>query len=100
MKFSYEIVSVNENAKSMDVRFTADGHAPFLVGVPMPKVGEDIREIMAAFAPISMWQQRAAEVQSVTAGATGEVWGDHPTETPEEFDARIAAEAEADEIPE
>lgn len=96
MKFSYEIVSVNETAKSMDVRFSAEGHDDILIGMPMPKEGEDIRNLMAAFAPIPMWQQRAAVVQSVSSGTTGEVWADHPTETPEEYDARIAAEGEPD----
>lgn len=97
MKFSYEIVSVDTTNKIMDVRFSAENEESVLVAVAMPKTDEDIRNVLASYAPVAHWEQRSATVQSVTAGTTGEIWSEHPTETDTEYAARIAAEEAAAE---
>ena len=95
MKFTYEIVSVDTTNKTMDVRFSAENEENVLIALPIPKVGDDIREHMASYAPIAHWEQVKAEVQTMTIGATGEVWSEHPTETDTEHAARIAAQEAA-----
>lgn len=95
MKFTYEIVSVDTANKTMDVRFSADGEENVLMAMPIPKTGDDIREHMASYAPVNHWEQVKAEVQTMTVGATGDVWSEHPTETDTEYAARIAAEEAA-----
>lgn len=92
MKFSYEVVSVDTTNKVMDVRFSAENEESVLMAMPMPKVGEDIRELMAGYAPVVHWEQQKAEVQSVSVGATGEVWSEHPTQTAEQYAAQQAAD--------
>lgn len=95
MKFSYEIVSVDTTNKTMDVRFSSEGEDSVLMAMPIPQVGVDVRDHMAGYAPIGHWEQRKAEIQTMSVGATGDVWSEHPTETPEEFNARILLEEAA-----
>jgi hypothetical protein len=81
----------------MDVRFSAEGEESVLMAMPIPKVDDDVREHMASYAPILHWEQVKANVQTMTVGATGDVWSEHPTETDTEYAARIAAEQAAAE---
>lgn len=97
MKFTYEVVSVDTQNKVMEVRFSAENEESILVSIDIPREGEDIRNHMAGYAPIQHWEQKRASVQSITVGATGEVWSEHPTETDVEYAARIAEEAAAEE---
>lgn len=97
MKFTYEVVSVDTQNKVMEVRFSAENEESILVSIDIPREGEDIRDHMAGYAPIQHWEQKRATVQSITVGATGEVWSEHPTETDVEYAARIAEEAAAEE---
>lgn len=95
MKFNYEIKNVDTTNKVMEVEFTTENEDPVLVSMEIPRVGADIREVMAAYAPVPYWKQKNATVQAVSVGETGEVYADHPTETKAEYDARIAAEEAA-----
>ena len=95
MKFTYEIKNVDTTNKVMEVQFSAENEDPVLVAMEIPREGVDIREVMAAYAPVPYWEQKKATVQNVSVGATGEVYAEHPTETKAEYDARIAAEEAA-----
>jgi len=97
MKFTYEIKNVDTTNKVMEVLFSAENQDDVLVSMDMPREGEDIREAMASYAPVHYWKRKSAAVQNITAGTTGEVYADHPTETKAEYDARIAAEEAAAE---
>lgn len=97
MKFTYEVVSVDTQNKVMEVRFSAENEESILVSIDIPREGDDIREHMAGYAPIQHWEQKRATVQSISVGATGAVWSEHPTETDVEYAARIAEEAAAEE---
>jgi len=96
MKYNYEVKSVDTTNKVMEVEFTTENEDPVLVSMEMPREGDDIREVMNAYAPVHFWKQKNAVVQDVSVGSTGEVYADHPTETKAEYDARVAAEEAAD----
>lgn len=93
MKFTYEILSVNTETKTMDVKFADENGNDVTMGVDIPREGQDMRELLAGYAPIPYWEQKDATVQTVTVGATGEIWSEHPTETDVEYAARIASES-------
>jgi len=80
MKFNYEVLAVYSDTKTMDVRFTAENEDAVTVAMPLPKVDEDLREIMAGFSPVNHWEHKKASTQDIQVGATGTVWSEHPTE--------------------
>ena len=96
MKFTYEVKSVDTTNKVMEVEFSTENETPVLISMEIPREGADIREVMAMYAPVPHWEQKNATVQSVSVGATGEVYSEHPTETKQEYNLRIAAEEAAE----
>lgn len=71
MNYSYEVVRVDQDAKCMDVEFTAEGFDPIVVGVRLPTVGENVDLVIQSFAPHSMWNPQVIEYASVSVGASG-----------------------------
>src|SRR6056297_1772015 len=71
--YSYEILSTNAQTGTMEVRYTRAGHAPVLVAVPLPRVGEELTDVVAAYAPLAVWEAVEAAFAEVEVGASGEV---------------------------
>ena len=70
---TYEITSVNEELRHMDVVFRAPGHPDVFVGARMPFEGEDLNTLVSSFAPIGYWEDRTKQVIPVAVGTTGTV---------------------------
>lgn len=71
MNYSYKVVRVDQDAKCMDVEFTAEGFDPIVVGVRLPTVGENVDLVIQSFAPHSVWNPQVIEYASVSVGASG-----------------------------
>ena len=90
MKYSYEILSVDESAKMMEVKFFSENETDVIVSCDIPLAGVDIKAHLNNYAPIQFWELRTAVVQSPVAGSTGDIWSEHPEYTPEELEAQVA----------
>ena len=55
----------------MDVEFIAEGFDPIVVGVRLPRLGEDVDLVIQSFAPRSAWNPQFIEYASVATGTSG-----------------------------
>lgn len=69
--FTYEVVSVDEAAKSMEVIYRSEGFTDVLVGMPLPSEGEILDEVVDAYAPINEWKTELRVVSPITVGTSG-----------------------------
>lgn len=89
MKYSYEILSVDQDNKMMEVKFTSDNDAfdDVTISCDIPREGVNMKSHLNSYAPVPHWELKVAQVQSVTAGLSGDIWTEHPEYTPEEVAA-------------
>lgn len=73
IKFTYEILSVSEESRCMDVKFMADGMPTMIIGARLPFEGETLEQVLLAFAPIPYWEDCAKAVVAPQVGASGEI---------------------------
>ena len=71
--YTYEIILVDAVARSMEVVYSAAGHETMHVGVRLPYATETLLDVIASYAPIGMWVESKAPVQSVSVGTKGTV---------------------------
>lgn len=71
MNYTYIVTRVDQDAKCMDVEFTAKGFDPITVGVRLPTVGEDVDSVIQSFAPHSVWEPEVVEYAAVPVGKSG-----------------------------
>lgn len=69
--YTYEIISVDETARCMELRYTSEGRQPVNVGARLPYTGETVDQIAAMYAPVGLWVDAERPVVIPTAGATG-----------------------------
>ena len=87
IEYNYEILSVNKPANAMVVKFTANGHADYVVGTRMPYVGEQLVDVLNQYAPIAQWMEEQMEIADVEVGVSGTITPTVPevTNPPEDF---------------
>lgn len=71
MQYTYEILSVDEDARCMEVSYKAEGFTPVIVGTSIPLEGELLEEIIRRFAPISFWEEKTKKVVAPLVGTKG-----------------------------
>ena len=71
--YSYEILSADSETGTMEVRYTREGHEQVLVAAPLPKVGQGLEVIVAAYAPLAVWEAAELAFAAVEVGASGEL---------------------------
>ena len=71
MNYTYEILSVDEDARCMEVSYKAEGFAPVIVGTSVPLEGELLEEVISRFAPISFWEEKTKKVVAPLVGTKG-----------------------------
>ena len=57
----------------MEVVYSAVGHETMHVGVRLPYATETLQDVIASYAPVGLWVERKAAVQSVAVGTKGTV---------------------------
>jgi hypothetical protein len=71
INFNYEIISVNESARCMEIVYTAEGHPIQHIGARLPYEGENIESVVRMYAPINLWLELKKSVITPSIGASG-----------------------------
>ncbi len=73
IEYTYEIVSVDEAARCMEVVFTAEGRQTMRIGARLPYEGEALEAVVAMYAPVAYWLEMEAKVVAPAVGVKGTV---------------------------
>lgn len=73
INYNYEIVAVNEDARCMEVFYTASGHQPMHISARLPYEDESVELIIRMYAPISYWLEQIRPVLVPVVGASGAI---------------------------
>jgi len=96
--YTYEIVSVDEVSRCMEVVYSAEGHQTMRIGARLPFEGEALDDVIKAFAPIQLWRELSIPVVAPVAGQSGSIdplapsRSTHRIETDAEKQDRLNAE--------
>lgn len=69
--YMYEIVSVDEEARCMEVYYSAEGHQSLRVGARLPFQDEAVEDVVKAYAPVSFWEEKQKQVRIPSVGLSG-----------------------------
>ena len=67
--YSYEIISVNEQARAMEVVYTSEGRQTMHIGARLPYQGETVEAIVQMYAPVAYWLEQETPVVVPTLGS-------------------------------
>lgn len=84
IEYTYEVIATNEQARCMEVRYTAPGKEPIVIGVRLPFAGEPLADVVAEYAPVRYWADLDRPVELPVVGATGVGTGSLVAEKPQE----------------
>lgn len=79
IEYKYEIVSVNEAAKAMEVIYTSEGNPTMHIGTRIPFEGESLEGVIQAYAPIAYWRELKLPNIPVSVGESGNITVSTPT---------------------
>lgn len=71
INYTYEIISVDEQARCMEIVYRADGHPTQHVGARLPYQGEALIDVVSMYAPVAYWQSLIAPVSVPSVGTMG-----------------------------
>lgn len=71
--YTYEIVSVNEAGRCMEVVYSSEGRQTTHVGARLPFEGEPLEDVIKAFAPVPFWREQELAVVVPQIGVTGTI---------------------------
>lgn len=71
--YTYQIISVDEAARCMEIIYSADGHPTQHIGARLPYEGEPLEFIIQMYAPIRYWEELKEKVVCPPVGATGTI---------------------------
>lgn len=71
IKYTYEIVSVDEQARCMEVIYRADGHPEQRIGARLPFEGEALDGVIAMYSPVAYWESLQTRVIVPKIGTIG-----------------------------
>jgi hypothetical protein len=73
MTYTYEIISVDQAARCMEVVYTSEGNPTMHIGARLPYEGETVEAVVEMYAPVRYWEELKTPVVPVTPGQTGSV---------------------------
>jgi hypothetical protein len=94
IQYGYEITSVDQTARCMEVVYTADGRQTMHIGARLPYEGESLEAVVAMYAPVAYWLEQQAAVTAPSVGVSG-VMGTPVPETLASAKAKRLAEIAA-----
>jgi len=71
INYIYNIKSVSEENRCMEIVYSATGHETITVGVRLPYVGEDLEDVIHSFSPVPIWLERMQTTYTPKAGTIG-----------------------------
>lgn len=69
--YAYEIVSVDQAARCMEVVYTSEGNPTLRVGARLPFEGESLEAVVAMYAPLRYWDEQKLPLALVQSGVSG-----------------------------
>jgi hypothetical protein len=93
IEYTYEITSVNEQARCMEIVYNAAGYPTMHIGARLPYEGETLEAIIRMYAPVRYWEESTKTVVVPEVGVSGSL-APLPTPAP----APVAAIPPADVI--
>jgi len=73
IEYTYNIVSVDQKARCMEVVYSAEGHKTMHISARLPFEGETPEDVIKAFAPVPLWLELAKPVVVPTVGLSGTI---------------------------
>lgn len=71
INYTYEIASVDAQARCMEVIYRADGHPEQRIGARLPFEGEVLDAVVAMYAPLAYWESLQTTVVVPQIGTSG-----------------------------
>lgn len=71
IKYTYTVQAVNQDSNHMEVLFQSEGLRSISVGMPLPKVGESLDDLVSMFVPYKQWIDDTTSFNVPAIGATG-----------------------------
>ena len=71
IEYTYEIVSVDVQARCMEIIYTATNHPTMRIGARLPYEGETLESVIAVFSPVRYWEELQSPVIVPQVGQTG-----------------------------
>ena len=69
--YTFEIISVDETARCMEVVYSSPGHQTMHIGARLPFEGEELQAVVQMYAPIAYWEEQSKAVVVPAVGTTG-----------------------------
>jgi len=69
--YTYKVISTDLPAKCMVVEYSAEGYPTLQVGLPLPVVGVEARDIIERYNPTAQWYDSTLTYQDVPVGLEG-----------------------------
>jgi hypothetical protein len=73
IQYTYEIVSVDEAARCMEVVYSSEGHQTMHIGARLPFEGESLESVIQMYAPLAYWREQEMSVVVPNVGVSGTV---------------------------
>ena len=71
--YSYQIINVDEQARCMEVVYASEGRQTMHIGARLPYEGEQLEDVIKAFAPVRLWEEAEMSVIVPEVGLSGEI---------------------------
>lgn len=71
--YTYTVVSVDEAARCMEIRYESEGRKPHHVGARLPYENESLEAVVEMYAPMGFWLEEERKVIVPSVGASGKI---------------------------
>ncbi len=71
IEYTYEIISVNAQARCMEIVYNATGYPTMHIGARLPYEGEELEAIIRMYAPVRYWEELTQAVVVPEVGTSG-----------------------------
>lgn len=71
--YTYKIISVDAQARCMEVVYASEGRQTMHIGARLPYEGEQLEDVIKAFAPVRFWEEAEMAVVVPEAGTSGQI---------------------------
>lgn len=73
INYTYTIVSVDEQARCMEIIYAAEGHPTQHISARLPFVGETTESVVRMYAPVSLWLELSMPMVTPEVGQAGTI---------------------------
>lgn len=84
--YTYEIISVDQAARCMEIIYTSEGNPTMHIGARLPYEGEALEAVVEMYAPVRYWEELKTPVVVPQVGASGVIAPVEP-QAPQEANA-------------